>query len=117
VASEKRTSFVPCSSLTPSPPPFFGSADSKGLTLRNCVSVDSDGFKVLCFLCESWNLVSADSKRVKVVCFDTDSRVRGSVDSAGFSGEWRVASDPVRSPDVPLGPPSPRGFAQEYDSM
>jgi hypothetical protein len=43
--------------------------------------VASTGLKVLCFLRASCNLVSADSKGVKGICFDTDSWVRGSVDS------------------------------------
>jgi hypothetical protein len=57
----------------PPPPPFFGSVDSKGVTLINCVSVDSGRLEVVCFLFGCGNLVSADSKEVKVVCFDTDS--------------------------------------------
>lgn len=59
--------------LTLCPPPFFVSADSKWVTVRNCVSVDSGGLEVLCFLCASRDPVSADSKGVKVVSFDTDS--------------------------------------------
>ena len=69
----------------PPPPTFFGSADSKGLTVTNCVSVDSVIFEVLCFECAFCKLVSADSNRVKVVCFDTDSLVSGSVDSRRVS--------------------------------
>ena len=59
--------------MLPPSPPFFVSADSKGLTMRICVSVDSARLEVLCFVCKVRKPVSADSKEVKVVCFDTDS--------------------------------------------
>ena len=79
--------------VTPLPPHFFVSADSKGVTLRNRVSVDSGSLKVLCFECAVQDLVSADSKGVKVVCFDTDSRASGSVDSRRVSRHPFVSAD------------------------
>ena len=77
------------------PPPPFVSADSKGLMLRNCVSVDSGGLEVFCFECSLRDLVSADSKGVKVVCFDTDSLGFVSVDSAGVVGAVLGSADSV----------------------